>query len=150
MKNLKKLNVGAFEVKGYCKVIDSLSSYFDANFSLLDSKNYRELFNRERPVYTKVRNDMPVVYGIGSKCENSLIADGCIIEGTVENSIIFRGVKVGKGAVIKNAIILQDTYIGSDVTLNCVITDKNVVIGDRKNLSGCSTLPYFIQKGTRI
>ncbi|MBQ7292781.1 MAG: glucose-1-phosphate adenylyltransferase subunit GlgD, partial [Clostridia bacterium] len=67
-----------------------------------------------------------------------------------ENSIIFRGVKVCKGAVVKNAIILQDTYIGSDVTLNCVITDKNVVINDGRMLSGHQTMPFFIGKGMRV
>ena len=68
--------------------------------------------------------------------KNSLIADGCVIEGTVKNSILFRGVKVGKNTVIENSILFQDTYTGNNVTLNCVITDKNVVIRDYRNLSG--------------
>ena len=80
----------------------------------------------------------------------SLIADGCEIHGTVENSIIFRGVKIGKGAVVRNSIILQDTYVGSDVSLNCVITDKNVVINDGRVLSGHQTMPFFIGKGVRV
>ena len=79
-----------------------------------------------------------------------MAADGCVIEGEVENSILFRGVKVEKGAVVKNSIIMQDNIIGANTSLNCVITDKNVVISDTKNLSGCSSLPFFIQKGTRL
>ena len=85
-----------------------------------------------------------------SSIQNSLISDGCIVEGEVENSILFRGVKVGKGTVVKNSIIMQDTVIGENVNLNCVITDKNVVIRDRRVLSGCEEQPYFLAKGTMI
>ena len=68
----------------------------------------------------------------------------------MENSILFRGVKVGKGATIKNSIVMQDNIIGANTALDCVITDKNVVISDRKTLGGCATLPYYIPKGTRL
>ena len=78
------------------------------------------------------------------------ISDGCIVEGQVENSILFRGVKVGKDSVVRNSIIMQDTVIGDSVQLNCVITDKNVVIRDHRNLSGCEVQPYFLAKGTMI
>ena len=82
--------------------------------------------------------------------KNSLISDGCEIEGTVENCILFRGVKVGKGSVVKNSIIMQDSVIGSGVQLDCVITDKNVVVRDRRHLAGCEELPYFIAKGRML
>ena len=82
--------------------------------------------------------------------KNSLIADGCVIEGEVENSILFRGVHIGKGTVIKNCIIMQDSVIGRDVSLNCVIADKNVVIKDGRNLSGHETHPFSLSKGTVI
>ena len=82
--------------------------------------------------------------------KNSLISDGCVIEGLVENSILFRGVKVGKGACVKNSIIMQDNIIGENTSLDGVITDKNVVISDKKSLSGCAELPYYIPKGTRL
>jgi glucose-1-phosphate adenylyltransferase len=109
------------------------------------------LFNQKnRPVLTKVRNSAPTKYCEGASIRNSLVADGCVIEGTVENSIIFRGVKVGKGTVVKNSILLQDTYVGSDVNLNCVITDKNVVIRDARNLSGHESMPFFIGKGGSV
>jgi glucose-1-phosphate adenylyltransferase len=73
-----------------------------------------------------------------------------VIEGTVENCILFRGVTVGRGTVVKNSILMQDTYTGSDVTLNCVITDKNAVIRDGRNLSGCETMPFFLGKNTHV
>ena len=82
--------------------------------------------------------------------KNSLIADGCVIEGTVKNSILFLGVKVGKNTVIENSILFQDTYTGNNVTLNCVITDKNVVIRDYRNLSGYSTMPFCIGKSKMV
>ena len=114
---------------------------------LLDSEIRTELFKvKNRPIYTKVRNSPPTQYAASSKVTNSLIADGCIIEGTVENSILFRGVKVNKNAVVRNSILMQDTLCGNRVELNCVITDKNVVIRDGRVLSGHETLPFVIGK----
>ena len=81
---------------------------------------------------------------------NAIIADGCTIEGRVENSIIFRGVKVGRGSVVRNSILLQDTVIGSGVSLNCVVTDKNAVVRDGRQLSGHETMPFFIGKGIMV
>ena len=78
------------------------------------------------------------------------MADGCVVEGRVENSVLFRGVRVGRGSVIRNSIVLQDTVIGANVTLNCVITDKSVWIHDGRMLSGHETLPFFIAKGTSV
>ena len=78
------------------------------------------------------------------------MADGCVIEGEVENSIIFRGVTVGKGTVVKNSILMQDTFTGSNVSLNCVITDKNVVVRDGRVLSGHESMPFFIPKGSLV
>ena len=82
--------------------------------------------------------------------KNSLIADGCVIEGTVENSIIFRGVKIGRNATVRNSIIMQDSIIGEGASLDCVITDKNAVITDKRRLSGADIQPYYISKGKKI
>jgi glucose-1-phosphate adenylyltransferase len=119
--------------------------------SLLDSDVRGELFEvEERPVFTKVRNSAPTAYAEGAKVSNSIVADGCVIEGTVENCVIFRGVKVGKGTVVRNSILLQDTYVGENVSLNCVITDKNAVIRDGRNLSGHESMPFYIGKGIMV
>ena len=118
---------------------------------LLEPETRESLFNADhRAIYTKVRNSTPTKYEDNAIVENSLIADGCIIEGTVKNSILFRGVKVGKGTVVENSIMLQDTYTGENVSLNCVITDKNVVIRDGRKLSGHETMPFYINKGAMI
>lgn len=150
-KNIEKGKFYVYHHTGYYNIIGSLEAYFSCSMELLDPNIRRELFECPNfPIYTKVRNSAPTKYTENANVKNSYIADGCVIDGTVENSIIFRGVKVGRGSVIKNAIILQDTYIGSDVTINCVITDKNVVINDGRMLSGHQTMPFFIGKGMRV
>lgn len=148
-KQVNSLKLYRYDFKGYYAGIDSMSAYYKHNMELLDKEVRDELFG-DRNIYTKVRDSAPSTYGEDATVKNSLISDGCEIHGVVENSILFRGVKVEKGAVVKNSIIMQDNIIGANTSLDCVITDKNVVISDRKTLSGCSALPYFIQKGTRL
>lgn len=149
VKQLASLKIYRYDFKGYYAGIDSMSAYYKHNMELLDKEVRDELFGA-RDIYTKVRDSAPSKYGKDAVVKNSLISDGCEIEGVVENSILFRGVKVSRGAVIRNSIVMQDNFIGANTSLDCVITDKNVVISDRKTLSGCSELPYFIQKGTRL
>lgn len=148
-KHVDTLKLYGYEFKGHYANIKSLRSYFSHSMELLDLGVRAEIFGA-RDIYTKVRDSAPTKYSDDACVKNSLISDGCLIEGTVENSILFRGVKVGKGSVVKNSIVMQDTVIGSSVELDCVITDKNVVIRDRRHLSGCETLPYFIGKGRMI
>ncbi len=131
--------------------ITSLESYFVNSMKLLEPQVREGLFNApNRPIYTKLRNSAPTRYTGASNVKNSYVADGCVIEGTVENSILFRGVRVGKGTVVKNSILMQDTFTGNNVQLNCVITDKNVVIRDERTLSGHESMPFFIPKGTMV
>ncbi|MBR5285311.1 MAG: glucose-1-phosphate adenylyltransferase subunit GlgD [Clostridia bacterium] len=151
VRNCKHHNIRTFKFDGYFATIRSLSDYFRCSMDLLDPEIRRSIFSVEhRPVFTKVRNSAPASYVTGAIVRNSLIADGCVIEGTVENSILFRGVKVGKNTHIKNSIIMQDTITGENVYLNCVITDKNVVIRDGRVLSGHETKPFFIDKDSHV
>ncbi len=150
-RNLLRANFFVYHYEGFYAQISSLASYYEINMKLLDPDNRASIFGQEyRPILTKVRNSAPTRYTGDACVKNSLIADGCLIEGVVENSIIFRGVKVGKGTVVKNCILMQDTVVGDHVNLGCVVSDKNVVIEDGRNLSGHCTLPFFISKGTRI
>ncbi|MBQ8309451.1 MAG: glucose-1-phosphate adenylyltransferase subunit GlgD [Clostridia bacterium] len=150
-KQLKKKPIHAYVFDGFCACISSLENYFSTSMMLLQDNVRRDLFaSPDRKIFTKIRNSAPTKYSHEANIKNSMIADGCIIEGTVENSIIFRGVHIGKGTVVKNSILLQDTYVGSGVTLNCVITDKNVVIKDERMLSGYETMPFFIGKGIMV
>ena len=148
-KNVGTLHIYGYQFKGYYAGVNSLAKYYEHSMELLD-KDVRDALFGARDIYTKVRDSAPSKYLEGAVVQNSLISDGCMIEGTVENCILFRGVKVGKGSVIRNSIVMQDTVIGTGVSLDCVITDKNVVIRDRRKLAGCAELPYFISKGRMI
>ena len=148
-KQLNSLKIYKYRFDGYYAGIDSMAAYYKRNMELLNKEVRDELFGA-RDIYTKVRDSAPSKYGSEAVVRNSLISDGCEIEGTVENSILFRGVKVEKGAVIRNSIVMQDNIICAHAELDCVITNKNVVVGTRRKLSGCDSLPYFIQKGTRL
>lgn len=135
---------------GYYSKITSMETFYKANMSLLNSENRSKLFLENKPIYTKVRDNPPTKFGIGACVKNSLIGDGCIIEGTVENCVLFRGVKIGKGAVVKNAILMQDTVIGAKCDINYIITDKNVKISDMRMLTGSQNYPLFLGKGAVI
>ncbi len=148
-KNVDTLKIYGYPFTGYYAGVNSIQDYYRHSMELLTKSVRDELFG-DRDIYTKVRDSAPSKYIDGAVVRDSLISDGCVIEGTVENCILFRGVKVGKGSVIKNSIIMQDSVIGDNVRLDCVITDKDVVIGDRRNLAGCAELPYFIAKGRKL
>ena len=150
-RNLNKKVFRAYRFDGWYSQIDSLGSYFSTSMELLTAEARRGLLgNGEREIYTKIRNSAPTHYAEGAKVSGSLVADGCVIEGTVENSILFRGVRVGRGAVVRNSILLQDTYVAEGASLHCVITDKNVVIREGRVLSGHETMPFFIGKGITV
>lgn len=150
-RNLKKKLIRTYKYDGWYAYISSLESYFSVSMRLLTEEAREGLWgDRNRRIYTKLRNSAPTKYSDEAKVTNSLIADGCVIEGTVENSILFRGVHVGKGAVVRNSVLLQDTYVGNNATVNCTITDKNVMIKDSRNLSGHETMPFFISKGSMV
>ena len=116
LNQLDSLNVQGYKFEGYVSRITSLNSYFNETMKLLDDANLDGLFSGN-PIYTKIRDDNPTRYIAGAKAVNIMAADGCVIEGTVENSVLFRGVKVGKGAVVKNCILMQDTVIEDGVTV---------------------------------
>lgn len=151
-RNAMRRNYRIYKYEGYFANITSLEDYFTHSMELLGGpENRAMLFDvKNRPIYTKVRNSPPTRYSATSSVRNSMIADGCIIDGSVENSILFRGVKVSRGASIKNSILFQDTVIGENVFANCLITDKNVVVRDGRILSGHESLPFFIEKGKMI
>ena len=144
MKN--ELKIYAYPFDDYFKRIDGMKSYYDANLDLINPVNSRKLFFTNAPIYTRVNDNAPCKYGLDSKVTSSLIADGCIVEGEVENCVLFRGVKVGKGAVVKNSIIMQNTVIGPKAELNYIITDKNVNIARYRVLSGSLVYPLFVGK----
>lgn len=142
---LDKLKVHAYKFDGYAAVISDMKSYFDENMKLLDNANLDALF-AANPVYTKIRDDNPTRYIKGAKATNIMAADGCVIEGEVENSVLFRGVKVGKGAKVKNCVLMQDTVVEAGADVEYIISDKNVTITEGKELKGNDSFPVFISK----
>lgn len=142
--------VGIFLHRGYAMHITCTEDYFRANMDMLDREKLAELFPTERRVATRARSDVSSYYGDGAVVKNSLIADGCRIEGTVENCVIFGGVTVEAGAELRSCIVLNDTVIGEHSRLNCVISDKNVVLSPYLNLCGSEKLPLVIPKGSVI
>lgn len=129
MANVNDLDIRAYDATdSFIGTVSSVQAYYDVSMKLLEYESRHKLFSKQFPVYTKERDDMPTLYGPESTSKNSLVADGCIIDGTVENCIIFKGTKIAKGAVVKNSILMQDTVIGENTNLNYVISDKNVNI----------------------
>ena len=142
---LDKLNVRAYQHKGYYARILDIKSYFAENMKMLKEENVQALFSPSS-VYTKIRDDNPTRYATGSHVKNIMAADGCVIEGEVENSILFRGVKVGKGAKIRNCVLMQDTVIETGASVEYAITDKNVKVSAYKELKGTESFPIFVEK----
>jgi glucose-1-phosphate adenylyltransferase len=144
-KQIDNLDIRGYCYDGYVAHIHDLRSYFDENMKLLDPENLEALFSGNQ-IYTKIRDDNPTRYVNGSKAKNVLVADGCVIEGEVENCILFRGVHIAKGAKVKNCVLMQDTSIGKDAKVEYVITDKNVKITDGKSLTGNESYQVFVSK----
>lgn len=146
----KTLKIYGYKYDDYFGKISSLVDYYHQNLSLLEQKTRDKLFMMESPIYTKIRDEAPVRYGLQAKVKNCFIADGCIIEGHVENSILFRGCRVKKGAVVKNSVLMQGTTVGEDSAIDYTITDKNVTFSPSRTMVGAINYPAFVTKGTTI
>ncbi|MBC2397351.1 glucose-1-phosphate adenylyltransferase [Clostridium tetanomorphum] len=144
--NIKLLNTNVYKFNGYLNCVNSINSYFKANMNMLNENIRKELFYENGLIYTKVKDEPPTKYGECSSIHNSLIANGCLINGTVKNSIIGRRVKIGKGSVLENCIIMQGSKIEENVILKNVIIDKNNIIQKGKELKGDSEFPVVIEK----
>lgn len=142
--------IGVYEHKGYARHITSVAEYYDASMDMLDAAKRSELFPKERPLRTKVRSDVSTYYGESASSKNSLVADGCFIEGSIENCILFRGVRVHKDAVLKNCIVMQDTDVGGNSGLSYVISDKEAIISPYITLAGSPRLPLVLPKQCQI
>ena len=140
----------AYAYQGMFLRINSMRNYYQSNLELLNQDVRNSLFCADAPIYTKVGDNAPVKYGLESNVKNSCIADGCMVEGTVENCILFRGVKIGKGSVVKNSVLMQGTTIGANCSMDCIVTDKNVEISDERVLTGSAEYPLYLGKNAKI
>ena len=142
--------IGTVLHRGYGLHITSVADYYRANLDMLDWEKRASLFPEERRVATRTRSDTGTYFSDTAHVKNSLIADGCFIEGDVENCVLFGGVRVGAGAVLRDCIVLNDTVIGANAELKCVISDKNALLSPRLSLAGSSALPLVIPKNAKL
>lgn len=149
LPRLDELNVQAYEFCGYTALISCYNAYYRENMRLLSEENASALF-AGNSIYTKIRDDNPTRYTTDSKVSNIMAADGCVIEGTVENCMLFRDVKVKKGAVVKNSILMQGTVIEEGASVEHIITDKDVTITAKKKVTGTDSFPVFVAKGKTV
>ena len=150
IKQLGELKIYGYKYDGYVSRIDSIASYYKLNMDMLDESIRTPLLYRPNPVYTKVKDEFPARYEAVAKAVNCLVADGCIIEGTVENSVLFRGVRVGKGAVVRNCILMQGVEVQDGAQLSNVISDKDAFIKRDRRIVGQESYPVVIEKNAVI
>ncbi len=142
--------VNAYQYKGYARCINSLTHYYKANMELRDYDTARLLIKRDWPIYTRTNDSVPTLYTKDAAVKGSVISNGCIIEGTVENSVIGRGVIIKKGAFIKDSVVMADSSIGQNVLLEKVVVDKDVVIKHAAEITGTEESPAYIKRGDQI
>ena len=142
--------VGGYECPGHIWVVDSVSEYFRVHMDFLQDEVRRSVFRDEKPIWTKLRDEMPARYLGDAKVKSALIADGCVIEGTVENSVLFRGVHIKPGAVVKNSIVMQDAVVYRGVELENCILDKQTTIREGVRLIAPRAYPIVVAKNMTI
>ena len=147
--NSGALKIMGYEFKGYYRRIETIKGFFKFNMDLLNYDVRRELFDTH-PVYTKTRDEASAIYRSSAEVKNSLVANGCVIEGSVENCVLFRGVHVGRGAHLKDCIIMQDCYIEEEVEMENVILDKVVTVRAHGRLIGQRQYPIVIGKSVTL
>lgn len=152
LKNCKSANYRTYKYSGYVASIYSFNDYYQHSMELVKSEKARDSIfgKKEFPIFTRVHNSAPTAHKSSAVVENSMIADECVIEGTVINSVIFRDVKVEKGAIVKNSVLFHGTHVAKNANLNCIVTDKDVFITEGVNLSGNDNMPFYINKKAKI
>ena len=146
----KKFKVMGWRYDGYVARIDSINTYFMHSMELLNAAVAKDLYNMRHPIYTKVKDEFAAKYGENASVHNVMMADGCVIDGTVENSIVFRGVTVEAGAVVRNSILMQGVTVCAGAMLDHVILDKNVVINAGRQLTGYEGIPLVFRKNLTV
>ena len=150
VRGVETYNIVGYEHKGFARIIRTVKDYYETSMQMLDNDVRNQIFMPSRPIVTKPKDSVPTLYQYNAKIENSIIADGCHIDGTVKNSIIFRNVTVQTGAVIEDSVVMQNCVIKRDSNLKSVVIDKNCVINEDKKLCGDKEYPYVIEKGSTI
>ncbi len=148
--NRGRLSINLYQVDDVVLRIRDVNEYFSSSLSIIDSEVGTPLFRGDRPIFTRVTDEVPAYYGMECEVSGSVIADGCMIEGRVENCVLSRSVKIGKGAVVKNCVIMQGSVVGEGASLENVVVDKWVNITGGAQLKGLASNPVVIRKGVTV
>lgn len=148
--NFDRLRIQGYEHKGYVGCITSVEAYYNINMDMIKKDVYDELYLGKRRIYTRTADGAPAKYGPDAEISNSLICSGCEVDGTVENSIIFRGSKIAEGAVVKNSIVMAEGFIAKGADIDHTILDRHVKIYANAHLAGSAQHPVFIPKGASV
>ena len=141
------IGVNVYQFKGTALFNESVQEYYDNSLALIHKEIRHDLFHYNHPVYTKVRDRVPCYYGENCSIQDCIVADGCMLEGQVYNSILFRQVSVAEGATVENCLIMNDTVIGEGAILKNVILDKDVTVRAGVQLIGTATNPIIVKRG---
>ena len=152
LSNYKQANYRTYKYDGYVASVSSFLDYYRCSIELAKNESARNslLWKKEFPIFTRVHNSAPAVHKPSAVVENSMLADECVIEGTVINSVLFRGVTVEKGAIVRDSVLFHGTHIGKNAEVNCIVTDKDVYVTDNVKLSGNENMPFYIQKNRKV
>jgi glucose-1-phosphate adenylyltransferase len=152
LKNCKSDNFRVYNYNGFVASVSSFLDYYKYSMELVSCDSAREslLGNKEAPIFTRVNNSAPTIYKSNAKIDNCMIADECVIDGTVINSVVFRDVIIEKGAVVKNCVLFHGTRVCKNAELNSIVTDKDVTITEGVKLSGNENMPFYVQKRRKV
>ena len=145
-----ELDVRGYAHEGYFAAITDLKSYYDANLALLDMDEAEALINESWPIYTRTNDSAPTQYFPTANVKQSAVSNGCLIKGSIENSIIGRGCTIEEGAVIKNSVVLPDTYIAADTVVSCQVVDKHSKLLHCKELIATVEEPGYVKRGDTL
>lgn len=145
-----ELDIRGVSHRGYFAAISDFKSYFNANMSLIDIKTARSLFNPDWPIYTRTNDSAPTHYYDSAKVHNCVISNGCTIEGTVEHSILGRGVTIKEGAVVKNCVVLSGSVIGKDIHVENMVVDRNAKLIHVSEICAEERDPKYIERGDTL
>ncbi len=150
--NYKSANYRTYCYSGFVGPVSGFLDYYRSSMRLVQDEKACEslLWKKELPIFTRVHNSAPASHKASGSVKNSMLGDECVIEGTVINSVLFRGVHVERGAVVRDCVLFRGTHVGRGAELNCIVTDKDVYISDGVKLSGNPNMPFYVQKGRKV
>ena len=142
-----ELTINVYPFDGVAMFNDSIGEYFRNSLALIDGDVRHDIFGGKHPIFTKVRDRVPCYYGEDCRIDNCIVADGCILNGRAKNSVLFRQVTIGEGTEVEDCVIMNDTVVGENCRLKCVILDKDVTVRPGSILVGTPSAPVIIKRG---